>query len=480
MKLPSDWPESSFAVEWNDLTNDREFPLPWWLGPRLTLESEIPGEHYLSVAHPRLHAVAESAVRRLLDIPSWGQFLSARGYGVVSIALCAESPHSVAGLHGGGSGLIFYGVPVPGDVAANPDAHAVVRWLVDKCVDACVQLSDQLRVPRPVIRIDSADSPAVEWLYGCAGEPTGQRVSELPPVGTDSGVGYLLGREFGDHVRAFPLAERLSHGPHVLGRPSATLPTGQLRGVAVAPTLPSHYDFSAVQYPAYLDDVMSRPGALLLAWKAIHSASGVDSALQVLRNEIRRTVAMGSLEAHTSGRDGDVLWILLAAADDDAPILERDRVDLGSRMHDSDDATTAPERIALDPDNHFANCIGRTADGRQYFVTAPFLADRSGARDFLALYLFDAAGSLLSDDVREVGRRGEYLESHERAIQQVLLGQLGERTVERVEVRPFSVRRFGMEFGLITTEQFGQWRVNAMPGDYMEFCPPWGSGIYDT
>ena len=56
-----------------------------------------------------------------------------------------------------------------------------------------------------------------------------------------------------------------------------------------------------------------------------------------------------------------------------------------------------PDTIAIDPDDYHAEHVGRTADGRQFFLTTPFdpaIGGRAGS-EFVALYLFDATGKLL-------------------------------------------------------------------------------------
>src|SRR5689334_9708150 len=56
-----------------------------------------------------------------------------------------------------------------------------------------------------------------------------------------------------------------------------------------------------------------------------------------------------------------------------------------------------PKTVALAPDDYAARFVGRTADGRQFFLTHPFVPAVGGdpGREFLALYLFDKDGALL-------------------------------------------------------------------------------------
>ena len=143
-----------------------------------------------------------------------------------------------------------------------------------------------------------------------------------------------------------------------------------------------------------------------------------------------------------------------------------------------------PRLVAIDHDDHYAQYVGRTADGRQFFLTTPFVPAVTGAgREFLALYVFDKAGALVSATVDDLGPRSGLDEDAARARRDQLLASLGEVTYRRIRVAPFRLEMFGVEFGLIPgpPEEPGEdWRVTVEPGDYMCFFPPWTSGVYDT
>jgi hypothetical protein len=63
-------------------------------------------------------------------------------------------------------------------------------------------------------------------------------------------------------------------------------------------------------------------------------------------------------------------------------------------------AKRPPKTVALNHDDHHAEHVGRLADGRQFFLTTPFVpADELGTatgREFIALYVFDKDGQLVS------------------------------------------------------------------------------------
>jgi hypothetical protein len=68
-----------------------------------------------------------------------------------------------------------------------------------------------------------------------------------------------------------------------------------------------------------------------------------------------------------------------------------------------------PDIIAINHDDYHAEHIGRTADGRQFLLTTPFVPAIHGCEgsgsEFVALYLFDAAGKLLEARINAFGPR---------------------------------------------------------------------------
>jgi len=144
-----------------------------------------------------------------------------------------------------------------------------------------------------------------------------------------------------------------------------------------------------------------------------------------------------------------------------------------------------PELIAIDHDDYHAEHVGRLPDGRQFFLTAPFEPagpDRPGG-EYVALYVFDAMGNLLEAKIDDFGSRAAMNEEARRKKHQDRLAELGDVSFERIEVKPFSVDRFGLQFGLIVREPEDEddvFAVELLPGNYMAFFEPWDSGEYDT
>lgn len=144
-----------------------------------------------------------------------------------------------------------------------------------------------------------------------------------------------------------------------------------------------------------------------------------------------------------------------------------------------------PDRIAIDPDHYHAKHVGWTTDARQFFLTTPFVPKNGGSpgREFVALYVFNTDGKLLSAEIDDLGPREEVDTSRVQSLIKQRLASLGTASSGRIYVQPFSVERFGTEFGLISREPESPDEpsaVEAQPGNYMAFFEPWDSGEYET
>lgn len=148
-------------------------------------------------------------------------------------------------------------------------------------------------------------------------------------------------------------------------------------------------------------------------------------------------------------------------------------------------SSAPPELIAIDHDDYHAAYVGRTADDRQFFLTFPFVAatDDHPGDQFLALFLFDGEGRLLEARIDALGSRADLDDEARLELHGQRLRELGTVTFERIVVAPFSVDRFGVQFGLIlcpSEDEDDSWWVELHPGNYMAFHEPWDSGEYDT
>lgn len=144
-----------------------------------------------------------------------------------------------------------------------------------------------------------------------------------------------------------------------------------------------------------------------------------------------------------------------------------------------------PTRLTIDHDDYHAEHVGRTADGRQFFLTTPFEPGNHGednGQEFVALFLFHADGRFLEARIDDFGSRQRMDHEARQATYEARLAELGAVTFTRIEVEPFSVDRFGTTFGLVARppeEDDDSWWVELLPGNYMAFTEPW-DGSYDT
>ena len=144
-----------------------------------------------------------------------------------------------------------------------------------------------------------------------------------------------------------------------------------------------------------------------------------------------------------------------------------------------------PERLVINHDNYYAKYVGFTEDGRQFFLTTPFIPPHKNnlGGEYLALYLFSASGKLLEAKIDALGPRKLVDKSKASQIKQARLDELGKITFGPIEIEPFCVKKWEIEFGLIAEEpskEIDYWLINVMPGNYMTFYEPWDSGNYDT
>ena len=144
-----------------------------------------------------------------------------------------------------------------------------------------------------------------------------------------------------------------------------------------------------------------------------------------------------------------------------------------------------PKLIALDHDDFHAEYVGHTKDGRQFFLTIPFVSATGSdpGCEFIALYVFDKSGNLETATIDNLGPRESMNEESRVARRDEMLRSLGEVKYKRIKIVPFKLERFGVEFGFIPQppeEDGDDWCVIVEPGNVMCFWPPWSSGEYDT
>jgi hypothetical protein len=162
---------------------------------------------------------------------------------------------------------------------------------------------------------------------------------------------------------------------------------------------------------------------------------------------------------------------------------ERRRSELGFGIGAPDDtvvwppeARRVPARIRLVPDDAAIEAVGTAQDGRRFMLAAP-----SDEHDYIALFLWTADGEFDRLLVDDLGATGEMSPDEELALYERRVTQLGEFTVEAIEVAPFAVEAYGTVFGLVAYEPDedaeGIAWVEYLPGNPIAFCWPW-DGTY--
>jgi len=139
-----------------------------------------------------------------------------------------------------------------------------------------------------------------------------------------------------------------------------------------------------------------------------------------------------------------------------------------------------PQLFAIDHDDYHAEHVGRTANGRQFFLTTPFVP---GGNEFVALFLFDRHGKLLNAKIDKFGLRRTMNEKKRQGVYEARLRELGKVKFQRIKIAPFCIKRFGTDFGFIPQppqEEGDEWAIEFHPGNVMAFYAPWDSGEYDT
>ena len=144
-----------------------------------------------------------------------------------------------------------------------------------------------------------------------------------------------------------------------------------------------------------------------------------------------------------------------------------------------------PALIAIEHDDYRAEYVGHLADGRQFFLTTPFIPALGShpGEEFVALYLFDQDGQLTDSKIDSFGPRQTMDAKARRDLRDRRLRELGPLVFDRIEIAPFAIDRSGVSFGLIVREPEDDddpWAVTVEPGDFMAFFAPWDSGDYDT
>tara|TARA_R110002073_G_scaffold5624_25_gene34702 strand:- start:237 stop:680 length:444 start_codon:yes stop_codon:yes gene_type:complete len=142
-----------------------------------------------------------------------------------------------------------------------------------------------------------------------------------------------------------------------------------------------------------------------------------------------------------------------------------------------------PGTFPINRDDDHAIHIGRTSDGRQFFLTTPFvpeIGDEAGC-EFIALFTFDAAGALIDAQIDNLGPRASLDIVARSKLYDERLASLGDVELGDIRIAPFKTEQFGVAFGLVPREpndDDDKLAIELLPGNYMAFFAPWDGEYY--
>lgn len=155
-------------------------------------------------------------------------------------------------------------------------------------------------------------------------------------------------------------------------------------------------------------------------------------------------------------------------------------------MKENDLKKHCPKRIKIIPDDYHAEFVGKTSDLKQFFITTPFTSFHPKTKmscEFIAVFIWEKDGSFLEARIDNLGSREELDINERKKIFASRIKELGKIKQSTIEIEPFQVERFDMNFGLIysRSEMNGHKyeTIELHPGNFMAFYPPWEGG-YDT
>jgi hypothetical protein len=140
----------------------------------------------------------------------------------------------------------------------------------------------------------------------------------------------------------------------------------------------------------------------------------------------------------------------------------------------------------LVPDDYHLQHVGKTAQGNGYWIALQLATEDGDTRDFVAAYVFDKMGDLISCEVVDQGKRPHSAEHTTNEIIQKLKRKVDAKETTKILVKPFSTSFHGHTFGLIIREQeegddpSDETLVDAMPGSTLMFYGPWSHCNYDS
>jgi hypothetical protein len=145
-----------------------------------------------------------------------------------------------------------------------------------------------------------------------------------------------------------------------------------------------------------------------------------------------------------------------------------------------------PSTFPIHHDDDHALHIGRLPDGRQFFLTTPFvpkLVTEPGC-EFVALFYFDSSGTFLEAKINDFGPRALMNEKHRDKIFQERLAEISIGEFTDIEISSFEIEFHGVNFGFIPcktndeNDECDEIAIEFHPGNYMAFFAPWDGEYY--
>lgn len=143
-------------------------------------------------------------------------------------------------------------------------------------------------------------------------------------------------------------------------------------------------------------------------------------------------------------------------------------------------------RFPLVPDNFHLRDVGKTRQGNGFWITSQLIPEGETTRDFIAAYIFDRDGGLISSEVVDLGCRDQSEVPKAKDVINGLKRKIDAAEKGEIWVKPFSVSFYGHTFGLIprkigdALDPHGEYVVDAEPGSTYMFYGPWDLCNYDT
>ena len=140
----------------------------------------------------------------------------------------------------------------------------------------------------------------------------------------------------------------------------------------------------------------------------------------------------------------------------------------------------------LVPDDYHLQHVGKTVQGNSYWIDVQLATEVEGTRDFVAAYVFDRQGDLISSEVVDRGLRSDKPAQTLEEIIGKLKKKIDAKDVTEILVKPFSVSFYGHTFGLVVREiedhdeTSEETLIDAMPGHTLMFYGPWSLCNYDS